>query len=150
MTLVLLPFLGTDVWFLLRGTTYQNNSLVSLEEIGEGGDALLCRTSNTMCCARDQVPRKGILGDWYFPNGEKVSNSRLDNGTMPDIYRNRGPSVVRMNRRQGGVNGIYRCEIPDTAGVNQTIYIGAYTASTGEWYTFVCSHTAVLMLQKSD
>ena len=46
--------------------------------------------------------------------------------------------MVRMNRRRGGVNGIYRCEIPDTAGVNQTIYIGVYTADTGEYC--ICTH----------
>ena len=49
-----------------------------------------------------------------------------------EFYRNRGPSVVRLNKRRGGVDGIYRCVIPDAAGVDQTIYIGVYTASTGE------------------
>ena len=38
--------------------------------------------------------------------------------------------MVVMHRRRGGVNGIYRCEIPDALGVTQTIYI---EASTGEW-----------------
>ena len=32
------------------------------------------------------------------------------------------------------MNGIYRCEIPDTTGVDQTIYIGVYNTNTGEWY----------------
>ena len=39
-----------------------------------------------------------------------------------------------MHRRRGGENGIYHCEIPDTAGVYQIIYIGVYTAGAGEWY----------------
>ena len=132
---------AADVRFSLRGTTYQNNSLVTLEEIGEGdAAALLCRTDNTMCCARDQVPGRGILGDWYFPNRDIVPNSRLMDGTMPDIYRNRGDKVVRLNRRRDGVTGIYHCEmIPDTAGVFQTIYIGVYTASTGERYICGCT-----------
>ena len=125
---------AADVRFSLRGTTYQTNSLVTLDNIGEDSNALLCVTNNTKCCARAQVPGKGILGDWFFPNGEKVPNSILDNGTVANIYRNRGPSVVRLHRRRGGVPGIYRCEIPDTSGVNQNIYIGVYTASTGEWY----------------
>ena len=51
-----------------------------------------------------------------------------------DFYRIRGPSVVRMVRRRGGTDGIYRCEIPDRQGVFQTIYIGVFTASTGECY----------------
>ena len=52
------------------------------------------------------------------------------------FYRNRGPGMVRMHRREGGVDGIYRCVIPDRMNVNQTIYIGVYTTSTGEWYMY--------------
>ena len=121
-------FSGAGVRFSLRGTTYQNNSFVTLEDIGEWDDALLCLTDNRMCCARAQVPGGGILGDWYYPNGTGVANS----GVMWEFYRNRGPSVVRLNRRRGGENGIYRCEIPDAAGVEQTMFIGVYTANTGK------------------
>ena len=120
---------GEGVWFSLRGTTYQNNSLVTLENIGEDGDALFCMTDNIACCARAQVPGGGILGDWYYPNDTVVPNQ----GDGWDFYRLRGQSVIYMNRRRGGLDGIYRCEIPDTTGVNQAIYMGVYTASTGEW-----------------
>ena len=34
----------------LRGISYQNNSIVMLEDIGEGDDALLCLTNVTACC----------------------------------------------------------------------------------------------------
>ena len=125
-----------DVRFALNGTIYQNNSLVALEDIGEGDDALLCVTNNTMCCGRAQSPGQGILGDWFYPNGTRVPNRLIYYGYyyrqayynthIWEFYRNRGPSVVRLNRRRGGVNGIYRCVIPDTAGVDQTIYIGVY------------------------
>ena len=125
---------ANDVRFSLRGTTYYNNSLVTLDDIGESNDALLCITDNTACCARDQSPGGGILGDWYYPNGTGVPSAFV---ALPNVqwefYRNRGPSVVRMNRRRGGVNGIYHCVIPDTTGVDQTIYIGVYNTSTGEW-----------------
>jgi len=40
--------------------------------------------------------------------------------------------VVLMHRRGGGEDGIYRCEIHDSIGVLQTIYIGVYNTSTGE------------------
>ena len=40
--------------------------------------------------------------------------------------------MVRLHRRRGGVTGIYCCEIPDAAGVDQTLYIGVYTAGTGK------------------
>ena len=128
-------FSGAGVRFSFRGTTYQNNSLVTLEEIGEGDDALLCMTDSTMCCSRAQVPGGGILGDWYYPNGTGVPNSLVVdryNYDLWEFYRNRGQSVVRLNRRRGGVTGIYCCEIPDINSVTQFIYIGVYTANTGE------------------
>ena len=114
---------------------------MALEDIGEDGDALLCMTDNTACCARAQVPAVRILGDWFYPNGTTVPNSLIGIGYDPlyrsysiiwEFYRNRGPSVVRLHRRRGGVPGIYHCVIPDTAGVSQTIYIGVYTANAGE------------------
>ena len=132
---------ASDVRFLLNGTTYRNNSLVALEDIGEGDYALLCITDNTACCARAQSPGLVVLGDWYYPNRTGVPNAIV---VSPDLqwefYRNRGPSVVRMNRRRGGVNGIYRCVIPDTAGFTQSMYIGLYTVNSGEW----CMHSHIL------
>ena len=126
-----------DVRFTLNGTTYQNNSLVNLEDIGEGDDALLCVTDLTACCARAQSPGMAVLGDWYYPNGTGVANSIVVQPDQRwDFYRNRGPSVVRMNRRRGGVTGIYGCVIPDTKAVDQYMYIGVYNTSTGEWYMY--------------
>ena len=133
---------ANDVRFTLNGTTYQNNSVVTLEDIGEHDDALLCITDNTACCGRTQSPGAVVLGNWYYPNGTGVANSIVAARDIQwefivwDFYRNRGPSVVRMNRRRGGVNGIYGCVIPDTAGVDQYMYIGIYTASSGEWYMY--------------
>jgi len=122
------PIAG-DVWFSLNGTTYQNNIIVTLEDIGEGDDALLCMTDVTDCCR----PHPGkALGNWFFPNGTRVPSS----GNQWDFYRTRGQSVVRLQRRRGGADGIYRCTIPvpqsDAEDVNQTIFIGVYTESTGE------------------
>ena len=125
----LLVFLDAgDVWFSLRNTTYQNNSVVSLEDISEGDDALLCITDQRNCCRPAQIGTDVAYGNWFFPNGTQVPSS----GKQWDFHRTRGASVVRLNRRRGGEEGIYRCEIPDTANVTQSIYIGVYTASTGE------------------
>ena len=55
---------------LLNGTTYQNNSIVTLEDIGEGGDALLYMTNYTACCQRGVMGP--ALGNWFFPNGSRV------------------------------------------------------------------------------
>ena len=42
--------------------------------------------------------------------------------------------MVLLHRRRGGVSGIYSCEIPDAMNVTQAIYIGVYSADTGEWF----------------
>ena len=48
-----------------------------------------------------------------------------------NVYRTRGQMKVLLNRRRGGVDGIYRCEIPDAMNVAQTIYIRLYTTNAG-------------------
>ena len=139
----------SGVRFSLRGTTYQNNSLITLEDIGDGGvNALLCMTDLADCCRSGDTPSGiGALGDWFFPNGTAVPNMIIgfvDGGfsgipIISEFYRNREFRVVRMNRRRGGVDGIYRCEIPVSLGppiVYQNVYIGVYTASTGELYMY--------------
>ena len=118
-----------DFWFSLRNTAYQNNSCVTLEDIGEGDDALLCLANLTDCHQPSHTDAMGlVLGNWFFPNGTTVPS----NGTSFDFYSDRIEMVVRLNRRQGGEEGIYRCEIHDSLNVTQTIYIGVYAASTGE------------------
>ena len=104
-----------------------------LEDIGEDDNALLCITNQIACCQCPYTGKMGpALGDWFLPSGTKVP-SVVANDTSDDFYTTRGQVVVRMNRRRGGVEGIFRCEIPDTMNVTQTIYIGVYSASTGEW-----------------
>ena len=127
---VTLVSVAGGVRFSLNGTTYQN-SLVTLEDITEGDDALFCLTDLTACC---RPPYTGywepFIGNWYFPNGTRVPSL----GEPWDVYRSRGQMVVRLQRRRGGVEGIYSCVISDATNVTQTIYIGVYTANTGEWY----------------
>ena len=113
-----LPDVG-NVWFSLRGTTYQNNSIVTLEDIGEEDDALFCVTNGSIS-----------KRNWFLPNGTRVPSG----GNKWDFYRTRGEMMVKLNRRRGGEEGIYYCEIIDSMNVTLTIYIGVYTAntSTGE------------------
>ena len=112
-----------DVWFSLKNSTYQNNSIVTLEDIGEGGDALLCITANSCPNAENG----SVLGSWFFPNGIRLRGQDRN----VDIYSNKTQMVVHLHHRRGGVDGIYRCEICDSTGVFQTIYIGVYTAGSG-------------------
>ena len=123
------------VRFSLNGTTYQNNSLVTLEDIDEGADALLCLTDQPGCCRLYDTYTgywRASVRNWFFPNGTRVPSL-----VEPwELYRSRGWMMVLLNRRRGGVTGIYSCVIPDAMNVSQTIYIGVYTASTGEWYVW--------------
>ena len=126
-------FLVIDsVWLSLNGITYQNNSLVTLEDIGESDNTLFCITNQTACCRPPYTGENAFsVKNWFFPNNTRVP-SRNVNGTQWNFYRERGQMVVRLYRRRCGVDGIYYCKIPDSLNVTQTIYIGVYTASTGE------------------
>ena len=111
-----------------------------MEDIGSIDDALLCITAVTTCCQHPYIgPKRPGIGNWFFPNGTSVLSDSIGydmNGETMEwgFYVTRGWMVVRLNRRRGGVTGIYHCEILGTADVIQTLYIGVYTANTSEWY----------------
>ena len=73
------------------------------------------------------------MGEWYFPNNGSAVRV---GGSRDSIYRNRGPSVVRLNRRNNATmpTGVFRCEIPDASGTSQIIYLGVYLQGEGERY----------------
>ena len=103
---------------------------MTLEDIGEGKNALVCITNLTTCCRPPYTDPIGIqaLGNWFFPNGTRVSSS----GNQWDFHRTREQMVVPMHRRRGGEDGIYHCVIPVTTSIDHTVYIGVYTATTGK------------------
>ena len=106
-------FTELGVKFMLHNQTYLNNSVVAIDDIGEGDNALLCVTDNTECCSNR-------VGQFYYPDNTTVSFSGTNS-----LYRNRGPHVVRLNRKNNVLSptGIYRCEIPDANGDMQDVYI---------------------------
>ena len=102
---------------------------MTLEDIGEDGDALLCITNFTACCRPPYTDDNvSVIGNWFFPNGTRVFSKHVQS----DLYRSRDQMVVRLDRRRGGEDGIYHCKIPDAMNVTQTIYIGMYPASSGK------------------
>lgn len=100
-----------------NGKIYTNNSIISLIDVGENEQALLCKTNRVICCGTP--PNRS--GQFYYPNGIQVPISKH----LHSFYRNRGAQVVRLNRRAGVTSpiGKYRCEIPDADGVMHNIYI---------------------------
>ena len=121
------PFIYSGGGLMFEGKSLANNSLVDLENIGitdQLSDASLqCTTNKTDCChlAYNTVR----FGWWYYPNGTEVTNNNFD------LYRHRGRSVAYLNRRKGGMGGIYHCKITDRHGVNLTWFVGLYAGQEG-------------------
>ena len=97
---------------------------MTLDEIGVGSAALFCLTNKTDCCRSSDTPQGvGGIGEWFYPNGSLVRND----ASGDDIYRGRGPSVVLLQYRNNAqTTGVFRCEVPDASGTNQSLYVGVY------------------------
>ena len=76
------------VYLLLNGTSYNNNSVISLTDIGMSGLASLsnsglqCITDKMPCCDREKI------GMWLFPNGTSVPER--GRATSESFYVSRG------------------------------------------------------------
>ena len=103
--------------FEMRGDVLVNNSFIVRGvpvHIGEGhNDSLHCVTDNSDCCSNGE-------GNWYDETGGEVHQGSLG---YSNLYVTRGDGVVYLNRRRGGSSGMWRCDIPDSNGVQQSIYI---------------------------
>ena len=105
------------MYFELKGKVYANNSFVNIDDIGEDDEALLCKTDKAECCGT----RPNRFGEFYYPLGARVPIKKAGQG----FYRNRDEQQIRLNRRPGTMapTGVYRCEIPDSSGVMQKVFI---------------------------
>ena len=105
------------VHFILMGQPLANNSIIALADIGEIGDALICKTDLVNCCGTS--PNR--FGQFYYPNGTAVPINNQNEG----FYRNRGDQEIRLHRRSGitSPTGRFRCEIPDSDMVTQNLFI---------------------------
>ena len=105
------------VQFIHKGQIYLNNSEIPLRVIGEGENALICKTDLVNCCGTQ--PNR--FGEFYYPNGVQVPIRNRGQG----FYRNHGEQEIRLHRKEGvtAPRGRFRCEIPDASRDLQTIYI---------------------------
>ena len=115
--------------FEFRGDALVNNSFIvrgAPVHIGEGhNDSLHCMTDNSDCCSNGK-------GNWYNVTGGEVQQRSDGNSSL---YVTRGYGV---NRRTGGSSGMWRCDIPDSNGVQQSIFIYLGTPMTGVWLCLWC------------
>ena len=113
--------------FEFRGDVLVNNSFIfrgAPVHIGEGhNDSLHCVTDNSDCCSNGE-------GNWYDETGGEVQYRSDGDSTL---YVTREDGVVYLNRKTGGRSGMWRCDIPDSNGVLQSIYIYLGTPMTGVW-----------------
>ena len=111
----ILNFVG--IYFQLREVNYNNNSEVSITDIGIDENSLQCVTDNTYCCGNVDWR----MGDWFFPNTSMIKIE----GKGESFYRDRVQSRVRLHRRHNATmpTGSFCCEIPDTSNVTQEICI---------------------------
>ena len=120
-----------------NGQTLANNSYVDLSLVGNdrsGSDSVQCHTDFSTCCKNAQGSHRG---DWYFPNGTRLSFTGIG-----VIYETRVAQRVNLSRTHGtSRTGIYRCDIPTNAvhddtdiSVRDTVYVGLYTASGGKCF----------------
>ena len=68
------------------------------------------------------------IGEWLFPNGTTLDN----NGVGGNIYHDRTGATVRYIVGIVPLDqllGLYHCVIPDSFGVDQTLFVGIYTTS---------------------
>ena len=124
----------TGIGLTLDNVQYTNNSVVTITDIGTGSAALRCTTTYIPCCFSGPPPGN----HWYFPNGSQVE--RFD--TLPyyrtridgNPWRTSEPGTVLLHRNpEGNTTGVFHCEIRDASGDFESIYVGIYTATTGEF-----------------
>ena len=112
-----------------KGHTLANHSYVDLSLVGNGGrgsDSVQCHTDLSTCCRRTDGPHRG---DWYFPNG-----TRLSFAGGSDTYEVRISKGVDLRRRANKKNGIYRCGIPTVRhATGDTVYVGLYLNGGEQW-----------------
>ena len=115
----------------LKGAHVPNHGFVARGDIELSNcGTLLCVTPQSACCSSaESGPGGALLGNWYFPDGDPVSSD-----TSQFLYTTRGSGVIRLHRNSsapgGRPRGIFRCEIPDQTGVNQTLNVGLYVLTS--------------------
>ena len=128
----------------LNSTVYPNGSMVYIDDIGEGSNALICHTSRRDCCST--VGNR--YGEFYYPNGTLVG---IKSKNEP-VYRSRGSQLIRLNRNSSSLSlpplGWYRCEIPIESGEQQSISINITGKRIAVSITFLNNFFSFQLIQK--
>ena len=95
-----------------------NNSFIYYARISVGEGSLKCVTDSVNCCSDSDV------GNWRDERGGAVQQG-ADEATC--LYVTRGQGEVSLNHNNSDcipeTSGLWRCDVPDSSGENQSIYI---------------------------
>ena len=101
------------------GDILRNNTVIYYDRIDHEGGALKCVTSMSIDCCHDTN-----VSNWRDEGGELVQEG-ADYGTC--LYVSRGDGEISLNRRNidciPPTSGLWRCDIPDSSGEIQSLYI---------------------------
>ena len=106
-----------------NGTEISNNSVIYSGDIWTGSTALKCVTDNDHCCSND-------TGNWINKAGQ-IANQEPDRDRC--LYYTRGDHVTSLNCLWGCIPplaGLWRCDVPDSSGVIQSLFIYIATSHT--------------------
>ena len=98
---------------------FTNNSYIYYDVIQEGRNALKCVNNASLNCCNDVM-----IGNWRDVRGQMVQEGR---DGRPCLYVTRGDGKISLNRRNSSdcvpESGMWRCDIPDSSGDIQSLYI---------------------------
>ena len=124
----------------LNGETIPSDGYVLASAIGIQSSSLYCNTDRRDCCRASSASDGVARGHWYRPNGTQIGSLMQQSAIYPTrkfFSRDRIRGAVRLNRfGNPSERGRFRCEAPNAAGDNVTVYV-----NIGEWFV-VSSSTA--------
>ena len=116
VTIVLLRIVNCQVLLEHEERSVSNNSFIWYLDIGDKDFAMKCMTDNITCC------NDSSAGNWTDVKGTPVAEIDDDNC----LYVTRGDGVISLKRKSGcrdHTSGLWRCDIPDSSGEMQSLYI---------------------------
>ena len=114
---------------------------MDVDDIGEGdAAALLCHTNKVDCCTN--IMSQTRAGEWYSLGNEEMKVGTLGKPPHNNLfYRDRGTSVVRLNRRGSPQErGRFRCEVPNANGITQKVYVNIGMSSKAKLFVTLQLH----------
>ena len=123
-----------------EGRLLPNNSFIYYLDIGDEGFALKCVTDNVPCCNNSDD------GSWRDEKGI-LAHEGADGDTC--LYVTRGDGVISLNRKQRCYNhtsGLWRCDIPDSSGQMQSIYIYISEDYRSSYGDNVCTSLTLILI----